>query len=117
MVADACTFSPMELWCPRKEDQEFEEIEEFGLPGILSQTRTDTPPPHYRQKKNKERMKKLMISISEADHCSISNDWGGDVAMMSEGHFLLICLLRLLEFCLYFLTRVFTGFPVSLFSH
>lgn len=62
-------------------------------------------------------MKKLMISISEADHCSISNDRGGDVAMMSEGQFLLICLLRLLEFCLYFLTRVLTVFPVSFFSH
>lgn len=62
-------------------------------------------------------MKKWMITISETDHCSISNGWEGDVAMMSEGHFLLICLLRLLEFCLYFLTRVLTAFTVSLFSH
>lgn len=84
---------------------------------ILSQTHTDTPPPHHRQNKNKERMKKWMITISEADHCSISNGWGGDVAMLSEGDFLLICLLRLLEFCLYFLTRVLTAFTVSLFSH
>lgn len=37
--------------------------------------------------------------------------------MMSEGHFLLTGLLWLLGFCLYFLTKVLTVFPVSFSSH